>query len=319
MANELSPAELRKLQRERRAAKMAKGSTRLNKILGSPEFEHDSEKVDNKENVASTIGQDDTVTAAATGKSDHQEQNVRSRVDKNSGNRISVILNQELDDDPPVSGLDGLEIIEPEISLESVDSPLQEFGSDENIEQEMENLLNKILQNSAHDTSHPHAHGQGIADGTNGMFTGDMASMFPGLKPGTGPAGFGGMPAQPVKSKLDVAKAKVYQSGYAVIRFIIVWVIVSHQIEHSSFTPGYVFPQGSRLWLHFLSTEVVLGAIYLLLSYLHIFPSHTIMSFDISAFGYPNSILTSYGLVKSFFTDFCFMIVVLGFFFYLGA
>ncbi|ODQ45315.1 hypothetical protein PICMEDRAFT_13036 [Pichia membranifaciens NRRL Y-2026] len=319
MANEPSPAELRKLQRERRAAKMARGSTRLNKILGSPDIKHESEIDDTKENGASSIGKDDIITAASTGKSDHQEQNVRSRSDKNSGDRISVILNQDVDDDPPVSGLDGLETIEPEISLESVDSPLQEFGSDENIEQEMEKLLNKILQNSAHDTSHPHAHGQGITDNTNAMFNGDMASMFPGLKPGMGPTGFGAMPAQPAKSKLDIAKAKVYQSGYAVIRFIIVWVLVSNHIERSSFTSGFVFPQGSRLWLHFLSTEAVLGAIYLLLSYLHIFPSHTIMSFDISGFGYPNSILTSYGLVKSFFTDFCFMIVVLGFYFYFGA
>lgn len=320
MVEELSTAELRRLQRERRAAKMAKGSSRLNKILGSTEAENDDGKDQENDKLDSTIIKNGSATVSASGKSDHEESNIKSRSDKR-GNRISVILDQnhdDDDDDPPTSGLDGIESIAPEISLESVDSPLQEFESDENIEQEMENLLNKILQNSSHDSSHPHAHGQGIPGDPGSLFNGDMSSMFPGLNPGVNSPGFGGMSASPAKSKVDIAKSKLYQSGYAVFRFILVCVLVLTHVERSSFVSGYVFPQNSSLWLHFLSTEVILGALYLLLSYLRFFPSHTILSFDISGFGYPNSIMTSYGLVKSFFTDFCFMVVVLGFLFYFG-
>lgn len=300
---------------------MSKGGTRLNKILGTEE----GTEINNDSGSTTPIKE---AKMTASGKSENSnDSNIKIRPnshqsDTKKKNRISSILSQNDEDDPPVSGLDGFD--EHEISLESNNSPFQEFTSDENIEKDMENLLNKILQGSNHDQ---HGHGQSLNtfDDSNSLFPNNMSSIFP---PGMGSKdgipifpGMSGMPGmsgvgKPEKCELDIAKSKLYKSSYSIFRFIIVWIIVSIHIEKSSILSSYIFAPNSKLWIHFLSAEVLLGAIYLLLSYLSVFPNHTILSFDVSNFGYPNSILTSYGLVKSFFTDFCFMIVLLVFLFY---
>lgn len=329
MSANLSPAELRRLQRERRAAKMAKGGSRLNKILGSSDPTEDNEKTikPDSENTSSDKSANTTsnTTAAQSGIVEEPQLKLRTnKINENAKkNRISTILTQEDDEDPPVSSLDGYD--EPEISLESTDSPLQEFESEENIEKEMENLLNKILQGSARD---PHGHGQPIANNQN-VNSSDLSSMFPSgmpnipnmpIFPGMSEMpGMGDMFGQSNKSELDIAKAKLFKSGFAIVRFVIVWIIVLSHVEKLAMTSLYFFPPNTKLWTHFLCVEILLGGIYLLLSYFSIFPNHTILSFDISSFGYPNSLLTSYGLIKGFFADFCFMIIILGFLFYIGS
>lgn len=330
MSADLNPAELRKLQRERRAAKMAKGGSRLNKILGSSDIAEISEKTIKPEFESNTVDIPknsilSTTSAEACG--NVEEPQLKLRTNKTSENtkknRISAILIQDNDEDPPVSSLD--EYDEPEISLESTDSPLQEFESEENIEKDMENLLNKILQGSARD---PHGHGQPITNDQK-VNNSDISSMFPSVMPNipnmpifpgmSGMPGMGDMFGQSGKSELDIAKAKLFKSGFSIARFIIVWIIVWSHVEKLAMTSLYFFPPNTKLWTHFLCIEILLGGIYLLLSYFSIFPNHTILSFDISSFGYPNSLLTSYGLVKGFFADFCCMIVTLGFLFYIGS
>ena len=129
MSANLSPAELRKLQRERRAAKMAKGGSRLNKILGSsepPENNEEAMKLES-EHTSDDIPKNtiSNSTSAQSGLTEEPQLKLRTnKINENTKkNRISTILTQDDDVDPPVSSLDGYD--EPEISLESTDSSLQ--------------------------------------------------------------------------------------------------------------------------------------------------------------------------------------------------
>lgn len=61
---------------------MAKGSSRLNKILGSTEAENDDGKDQENDKLDSTIIKNGSATVSASGKSDHEESNIKSRSDK---------------------------------------------------------------------------------------------------------------------------------------------------------------------------------------------------------------------------------------------
>lgn len=312
---------------------MAQGGSRLNQIFAGSGMKNPPKSV------ASDIPINSDTTQSTTGANRESDgsDGVKSRINKTSAskndNRISTILSDVNDDtelfaDPPISSIDYID--NPDLSIESSSSPLQEFESDVTVEKEMEDLLNKILRNSANDNSgHGHGHGQGInSTDSSTLFNTDISEMFKNIQNMPGMSGMTGMPSMPgmnpqaqqvEKTPLELAKAKLFRSGYVIIRFIIISILVMQNIEGFGSGYGYIFPENSKLWIHFLWIEVILGIFYLTLSYLSIFPNHTILSFDISSFGYANSILTSYGLIKSFFTDFCFLVVLLGFLFYFGS
>jgi hypothetical protein len=302
MAEEISAAEKRRLLREKRAAKMATGGSRLNKILGSNENEEVSSN--NQPEPAQKIN---TTSSNARSTNNPQLRPI-SEKPKNKSNRISVMIDQENeDDDPPVSGLDDLEM-----SLES-DSPLQEFVSNEKAEFELEQFLNKMLQNSAHDDKNAHGHGE--PTNPQDFFGKEMASMFAGLN---GKGGNDGMPPipgmgnLPIKSEIELAKSKLYQSGFAVFRFILIWILISSYNPDSTISSYITFSFNTSLWTQFLYGEIVFGLVHLLLTSLSVFPNHTIMSFDVSSFGYANSALTAYSFARNFFNDFCCLIVIIG-------
>lgn len=261
--SELSAAEKRRILREKRANKLANGGDRINKILGSDSTGVEKNETSTTSNLTST----------------------------KKSNRISTILQPEEEtefDDPPVSGLG-------DESIES-DSPLNEFVSNEEIEQ----ALNKMLRSSAGDG---HNHNQPIDTDAlssmlnmNGLGMGNLGNL--GGLGGMQGMGMGGdMPA--VKSEYDILKSKFYQSTYAVIRFICILTMVLMDERDTRL-----------LWNKFLMLEVVLGGIQLLCCVYGIFPSNTIMSFDITSFGSVNSVINGYAVARSFFNDFCFYILV---------
>lgn len=309
MVESISAAEKRRLLREKRAAKMATGSSRLNKILGtSAEEQHATQQQPESANPSTSVEIDTPVA----------ELRSNAGKSKKSSNRISVVRDQSdnENDDPPVSGLD-----EFEVSLED-DSPLQEFVSNENAELEIEQILNKMLQNSAHDGKHPHGHGQ--APNPEDFFGKEMVSMFAGMsgKANDGTSlsslpsmsGMPGMKGTEFKTEIQTAKAKVYQSGFAVFRFLYIWLLVYSNVSEAltMFRLPSILLANNSLWTQFLYTEIIFGLLHSLFNYLSIFPNNTIMSFDISSFGYANSALTAYTFARNLFNDFCYLIVILG-------
>lgn len=307
MSEPISAAEKRRLLREKRAAKMATGGSRLNKILGTNDEEQNDTTIQPVSAKSTTSVEMDSTKAAMrpnTGKL------------KNSANRISISMNQNAnyDDDPPVSGLD-----EFEVSLED-DSPLQEFVSNETAELDIEQILNKMLQSSSHDGKNLHNHGQ--APHAENVFDKEMASLFAGMNAETGAglsssqpfAGMPGMMGTGLKTEVEIAKSKVYQSGFAVFRLIYMWLLVYSNVSESSIPirlPS-IFLANKSLWTQFLYTEIVFGLLHSLFNYLSVFPNNTIMSFDVSSFGYANSALTAYTFARNLFNDFCYLVVILG-------
>lgn len=333
MSETLSAAEKRKLLREKRAAKMAAGGSRINRILGTPEAEQKGEQknvaqaqdgLTGSERTTQAAPRPNTAASGVTGAGESSNIRLRPSAGKSQtkNNRISVILNE--DDDPPVSGLDEYEH-EPEVSLES-DSPLDEFVSNENAEQEIEQLLNRMLQSSAQDASHPHAHGEKLRD--EDLFNKDISSILAGMGSGQGFPGFPGLPGmegmpglggKSLSSPRDLTKARMLQSTYALFRFVIIWVLINMNMPYSALSSYAIFPYSYNLWLQFLCIEVIFGLLYLLLRHFSVFPSNTIMSFDISSFGYANSAFTAYSLARSFFNDVCCLVVIVGLASYLSA
>lgn len=319
MPEEISAAEKRRLLREKRANRLANGGSRLNKILGTDEY---PEVVDTTPK--SSTSQDSPITTT-TPVSTSSIQTSISNATQRKNNRVSMILDPH--NDPPTSTLD-----EFEVSLESEGSPLDEFASNEKIDMNIEEMLNKMLQFSGKDG---HEHGQQALEGAGieDIFGKDMASMMAsmGNMPGMGGlggmsglggmgglGGLGGLPGMSgmgspmMKNEVEVSRSKVFQSTFSVFRILVVFMLVQTGIPESLFSAYELFPYHFTIWNKFLCTEVVFGLLQLVFTYFSIFPNNTIMSFDISSFGYANSILNAYGLVRNFYQDFCCLILAIG-------
>lgn len=311
MSDSMSSAEKRRLLREKRAAKLAQGGSRLNKIIGG----NDSLLAKEPEEIQKPDIVIENVVESTGSNNSTEESTLKSRKNKfNKSNRISMVLNEN-DADPPTSNLDEFEnYTEQDISLES-GSPLQEFISDENVEVDMEQLLNRMLQNSGHDQSHPHGHGEGIPPMGEDPF-----AMFSKLSGMAGKSNSGGLFNASTKSDIEIAKSKLYLSGYSMFRLFVVLLLVCTKSDELFTSSGYSFFNiltsyfdKLTLWPLFLTVELIFSAIYLLLSFSQVFPNNTILSFDISSFGHANSALTAYGVIRSFFVDLCALVLILGF------
>ncbi|TID17185.1 hypothetical protein CANINC_004044 [Pichia inconspicua] len=294
MSGELSAAEKRRLLREKRANRLANGGTRLNKILGT-------EEVPGTETKSSQLDKASETKSSSTG-----SQTSVNGLSKR-GNRISMLLDNN--DDPPTSSLD-----EFEVSLESDESPLDEFVSNERAEVNIEEVLNKMLKSSAKDG---HEHGEGLHSSTPNSFSDkDMASMLSsmGQIPGLGNfPGFDNVSGSlNASNATDISRSKLLQSTYSFFRVLLISFLVLTNLPESFLYVYALYPHKYSLWVQFLYTEVLFGALQLSFNYLKIFPNNTILSFDVSQFGYANSLLNAYTIIRNFYTDFCTLIVALG-------
>jgi hypothetical protein len=331
MSQPISSEEKRRLMREKRAAKMAQGGTRLNKILGT-------DAVPGTPESTSTSTSTTTSTAAATSPEITEVSSVPSRrtgsgMNKNKNkNRISTFLevDEAANDDH-------------EISLES-DSPLEEFVSNEAMEQEIERALNEMLQNSANDKRHGHGTASTSASTNLTSNSGsvqtpqlpegfpDLSSLMGGNNPmdlmnmlnaaggGNNPmdlmnmlnaagGGNGGIPNQGVNGDLDSTKKavqKLSQSLMGVLRFAGIFLLIWLYRDSIELNRNY-----GHIWTIFCTVEIVLAGLQVHLLSTGAFPKPTIMSFDVSAFSQIKAVMTAYSVLKSFFADFCWYVLVL--------
>lgn len=297
MSAELSAAEKRKLLRDKRANRLANGSTRLNKILGTEEH---PEVIVTKPTIDESS---DSVKEPSYSTRSQSSANGLSK----RGNRISMLL--DTNEDPPTSSLD-----EFEVSLESDESPLDEFVSNEKAELNIEEVLNKMLQSSAKDG---HEHGGSLHSSAPSSFSDkDMASMLSsmGQIPGMGnfPGFDGNAGSAPILSAKDMSRSKLLQSSFSLFRILVIFFLVQTNIPESILSVYAVYLHKYSLWVQFLYTEVIFGVLQLLFNYLRVFPNNTILSFDISQFGYANSFINAYTIMRNFYTDFCILIVAVG-------
>mgnify|MGYP003365258799 CR=1 FL=1 len=315
MSQPVSSEEKRRLMREKRAAKMAQGGTRLNKILGT-------DAVPGTPESTSTSTSTTTSTAAATFPEITEVSSVPSRrtgsgMNKNKNkNRISTFLevDEAANDDH-------------EISLES-DSPLEEFVSNEAMEQEIERALNEMLQNSANDKRHGHGTAStsastNLTSNSGSVQTPQLPEGFPDLSSlmgGNNPmdlmnmlnaagGGNGGIPNQGVNGNLDSTKKavqKLSQSLMGVLRFAGIFLLIWLYRDSIELNRNY-----GHIWTIFCTVEIVLAGLQVHLLSTGAFPKPTIMSFDVSAFSQIKAVMTAYSVLKSFFADFCWYVLVL--------
>lgn len=289
MPEEISAAEKRKLLREKRANRLANGSSRLNKILGTDEH---PDIVVSKQTSIESADLPSTEPSFTSGAKAHGVN-----ASQRKGNRISMLLDSV--EDPPTSSLDDYEV-----SLESNESPFDEFVSNDRTEMNIEEMLNKMLQTSAKDG---HGHGEGFCNPDfDDISNKGMASMFSSIRqmPGMGPA--------PIKTQAQISRSKLLQSTYSVLRIATVFSLVQMNFPETWLSAYAVYPHNFSLWVQFLYTEIFFGLIQLLFNYLSIFPNNTILSFDISQFGYANSIFNAYSIMRNFYNDFCCLIIAIG-------